>query len=110
MNGFHVSVLRDSEQRQQESVVHWCIKVSTRVEHRVWCPLEGAVESFPLAAVEIDTPFFSGSLLCCVIDDPVADLMLGNVEGVQPIAGLIVELVVSDSSKVSCVTETLLLQ
>jgi hypothetical protein len=49
----------------------------------------GNEEVFPLASVEVDTTYFSGELLCCVIDDPVADLILGNVAGVTPIPGLI---------------------
>jgi len=42
----------------------------------------GKVEVFPLARVNVDTPFYSGILECCVIDRPVADLIIGNLPGV----------------------------
>ena len=32
--------------------------------------------------MNVDTPFYSGVLECCVIDRPVADLIIGNLPGV----------------------------
>lgn len=43
----------------------------------------GRIEVFDLAVVKVVTPYYSGDLLCCVIEDPVADLILGNVVGVS---------------------------
>ena len=43
----------------------------------------GRIEVFPLAVVSVDTPYFSGNVTCCVIDEPVADLILGNLPGVS---------------------------
>eukprot|EP00745_Piridium_sociabile_P030963 TRINITY_DN51384_c0_g2_i2.p1 TRINITY_DN51384_c0_g2~~TRINITY_DN51384_c0_g2_i2.p1 ORF type:complete len:131 (+),score=12.74 TRINITY_DN51384_c0_g2_i2:232-624(+) len=42
----------------------------------------GKIEIFPLAVVNISTPYFSGDITACVIDDPVTDLILGNLPGV----------------------------
>ena len=43
----------------------------------------GKVEVFPLALIPVRTPFYSGEVLTCVIEDPVADLILGNLPGVS---------------------------
>ncbi|PVD27454.1 hypothetical protein C0Q70_12614 [Pomacea canaliculata] len=43
----------------------------------------GRKEVFPLARVQVDTPFFTGPLTCCVIKNPVTDVIIGNVPGVQ---------------------------
>jgi hypothetical protein len=43
----------------------------------------GTIESFPLAMVDVETPYFTGKLRCCVLDDPCADLIIGNVPGVS---------------------------
>ncbi|KAK7092391.1 hypothetical protein V1264_008140 [Littorina saxatilis] len=42
----------------------------------------GRVERFPVALIDIDTPFFAGRVKACVVDEPVCDLILGNIEGV----------------------------
>ncbi|XP_025088626.1 uncharacterized protein LOC112560778 [Pomacea canaliculata] len=43
----------------------------------------GNVETFPVARVYVDTPFYKGYLKCCVIKHPVTDLITGNIPGVQ---------------------------
>ncbi len=43
----------------------------------------GKVEIFPVARVIVCTPFFKGEINCCVIDDPVTDLILGNLHDVS---------------------------
>jgi hypothetical protein len=35
----------------------------------------------PIALVSLDTPYFSGTVEACVIDNPVCDVILGRVEG-----------------------------
>ena len=37
---------------------------------------------FPLALVQVDTPFYKGEVQSCVVDKPVCDLILGNSSGV----------------------------
>lgn len=41
------------------------------------------IETFPVARVLVDTPFYKGYLQCCVIKHPVTDLIIGNFLGVQ---------------------------
>ena len=43
----------------------------------------GRVEEFPLARVKVDCPYLSGIVTCCVLEAPVADLIVGNVPGVE---------------------------
>ncbi|XP_025102703.1 uncharacterized protein LOC112569193 [Pomacea canaliculata] len=45
----------------------------------------GRKEVFPLARVQVDTPFFTGPLTCCVIKNPVTDVIIGNIPGVQEV-------------------------
>ena len=89
VNGFEVSVLRDSG--ATTAGVRKCLVRPDQYVGRSQEVLSfgGNRESFPLAVVDVDTQFFSGKLECCVIEEPVADLILGNVEGVSPIPGLV---------------------
>ncbi|KAK7460350.1 hypothetical protein BaRGS_00038908, partial [Batillaria attramentaria] len=48
----------------------------------------GNRETFPLAIVHVETDRYSGNVCCCVIDKPVIDLLLGNLEAVKPVPGL----------------------
>ena len=91
VNGIHVSVLRDSG--ANTAGVRKALVQSSQYtgETETVRTFGGKLESFPLAKVPVETPFFSGVLVCCVIDDPVIDLIIGNVSGVSPIPGLIVD-------------------
>ena len=39
----------------------------------------GREEEFPLAKVSVESPYFSGEMICCVLDAPVVDFIVGNV-------------------------------
>ena len=43
---------------------------------------DGNKEVFPLALVQVNTPFYNGEVQCCVIGKPVCYLILGNLPGV----------------------------
>ena len=43
----------------------------------------GRVDEFPLAKVSISSEFISGEVVCCVLDTPVADLIVGNIPHVS---------------------------
>ena len=45
----------------------------------------GTVETFPIALMTVDTPYYQGKLRCCVLEDPCADLIIGNVPGVTQV-------------------------
>ena len=90
VNGIQVSVLRDSGAniagvRRGLVLPHQFLKREQEV-----ISFGGQVQTFPLAEVEVQTSFYTGPLVCCVIQDPVVDLIVGNVKGVSSIPGLIV--------------------
>jgi hypothetical protein len=43
----------------------------------------GRVDKFPLAKVVVSSDFISGEVVCCVLDAPVADFIVGNVPQVS---------------------------
>lgn len=42
----------------------------------------GEIHKYPQANVPVQSQYFTGNLICCVLDDPVADLIIGNIPGV----------------------------
>ncbi|KAL8559173.1 hypothetical protein ACOMHN_048420 [Nucella lapillus] len=55
----------------------------------------GRVDEFPLARVDVSSEYITGEIVCCVLEAPVADFIVGNIskdcEGVTVSAGLSVE-------------------
>jgi len=45
--------------------------------------IDGAVKRFPTAIVELDTPYLSGRVQALCMDDPVHDVIIGNVPGAK---------------------------
>ena len=43
--------------------------------------IDGTVLDYPTAYIEIDTKYVKGVVLAALFDDPVADLIIGNVGG-----------------------------
>lgn len=90
VNGVQISVLRDSGATiagVRKALVHPHQYLGTDQEV---ISFGGQIQTFPLAEVDVQTSFYAGPLVCCVIQEPVVDLILGNVKGVSPIPGLIV--------------------
>jgi len=49
--------------------------------------IDGIVKLYPTAMVELDTPYFSGKTKGLYMDNPVQDIIIGNIpgaSGVQP--------------------------
>jgi len=46
---------------------------------------DGGVKVFPVAKVVVQSPYFLGELACCVLEDPVADLIIGNLPGLSKV-------------------------
>ena len=45
--------------------------------------LDGTVRKFPLAKVQVDTPYYVGEVECMCMEKPICDLIIGNFLGVQ---------------------------
>ena len=44
---------------------------------------DGTIKEFPTAKVHVESPFYTGEVVCCVIDTPPYDLVLGNIDGTK---------------------------
>ena len=45
--------------------------------------VDGTVKTFPIAKVYIDTPYFTGSASCLCMENPVYDIVIGNIDGAR---------------------------
>jgi len=45
--------------------------------------LDGTVRCFPVAQIQVDTPYFVGSVKALCLENPLYELVLGNVPGVR---------------------------
>ena len=45
--------------------------------------IDGTVRNLPVAQINVNTPFFSGSTQALCMDNPIYDLILGNITGVR---------------------------
>ena len=43
--------------------------------------IDGVVKRYPTAMVELDTPYFIGKTKVLCMDDPVQDIVIGNIPG-----------------------------
>ena len=45
--------------------------------------IDGTVRRVPIAVVNVDTPYFEGEVTALCMNNPVYDLILGNIDGVR---------------------------
>ncbi|XP_071949807.1 uncharacterized protein [Antedon mediterranea] len=45
--------------------------------------IDGTVRRLPLATIQVNTPYFTGMTQALCMDNPIFDLILGNIEGVR---------------------------
>ena len=45
--------------------------------------VDGTIRKFPLAQIEVSTPYFCGRVEALCIKAPVYDLIIGNIEGAR---------------------------
>ncbi|KAK7088383.1 hypothetical protein V1264_022308 [Littorina saxatilis] len=64
----------------------------------------GNRETIPLAVVPVKTSTYTGNICCCVIDSPVIDLLLGNLEKIHPAPGLFGKVVADEPETPTLVT------
>ena len=79
VNGVRCSVLRDTGATicaVRKRLVQPCQLLGSSVR---CVSFGGREEEFPLAKVSVESPYFSGEMICCVLDAPVADFIVGNV-------------------------------
>ena len=79
-----VQVLRDSG-CNSALVKESLVKQEEMTNKTVSCVLaDGTKRIFPVACIEVNTPFFAGRIDALCMKNPVYDLVLGNIKGVRP--------------------------
>lgn len=83
VNDTRVDVLRDSG--CSTAVVRTGLVHSEQMtgSERICILIDGSKKKFPVAHVNVDSPFFVGDLEVLCMDNPVYDVILGNVAGVR---------------------------
>ncbi|GFS18753.1 hypothetical protein ElyMa_005014900 [Elysia marginata] len=82
VNGISCNLLRDSgcdTIAVSRSLVPPASFTGRSLRVRTFCCRE---RSFPTAVVDLKSPYFSGGVEACVLDNPVADVILGNIKGI----------------------------
>ncbi|XP_072166477.1 uncharacterized protein [Diadema setosum] len=84
VGGHVVSVLRDSgcSTAVVKSVFVRTPQIVAGQKKRVVL-IDGTVREFPIARVWVDTPFYTGEVEALVMEDPMYELILGNIPGVR---------------------------
>ncbi|KAK3895902.1 hypothetical protein Pcinc_000402 [Petrolisthes cinctipes] len=52
---------------------------------------DGQMTAYPLAEVSVKTPYFSGVVTAVCMDNPVYDLIIGNILGATPLQDVLIE-------------------
>ena len=83
VEGQTVSVLRDSG--CSGVVVRKDLVSNNQMTDRVkTCVLiDGTIRKVPVAVIDVDTPYYSGEVEALCMNNPVYDLILGNIDGVR---------------------------
>ncbi|XP_070178993.1 uncharacterized protein [Littorina saxatilis] len=83
VNERECTVLRDSGSTIS-GVRRGLVSKDQLVSRKVTCKtFGGEVLTYPQAKVKVETPYVSGEMVCCVLNDPVADLIIGNIPGIS---------------------------
>ena len=45
--------------------------------------IDGVVKRYPTAVVELNTPYYTGTVKMLCMDTPVQDVIIGNIQGAQ---------------------------
>ena len=82
VNGKVVSVLRDTG--CTSVIVKKDLVTSKQFtgQKRAYISVDKTVRSVPIAEIYIDTPFYTGTVKALCLEDPVCDLIIGNVKSV----------------------------
>ncbi|KAK3801413.1 hypothetical protein RRG08_035164 [Elysia crispata] len=83
VNGVKCTVLRDSG--CSSVIVKRGLVASTvpRVGTQQVCLADGSTRRVPTAVVFIDCPYYKGSVKAALLDEPLYDVILGNIKGVK---------------------------
>ena len=83
INGWPGFVLRDSGFSKAAVRMQYVRPEQYTNEYEHLILMDGTYRKFPKAKLFVDTPYHNGELEAIVIDNPVADLIIGNVEHME---------------------------
>ena len=83
VGGKKVTVLRDTG--CTSAVVHRSLVTMDQMTDKKWsCALtDRTIRTLPVAKLQLDTPYYTGELYAMCVEDPIYDLIIGNIQGVQ---------------------------
>ena len=79
----NISVLRDSGCSGVVIKAEYVKPSEMTGEVKTCILIDGTVRQFPIANIVVDTPYFQGPVSALCMDNPVYDLILGNIPGVR---------------------------
>ena len=78
-----VRVLRDSGCSGAVVKSHLVTGEQLTGEYKSCVLIDGTIRRFPVATIQVDTPFYTGNITALCMKNPVYDLVLGNIDGVR---------------------------
>ena len=82
VNGIECSTLRDTG-CTTVGVRESLVKERDRTGRKIKCAtFSGSVETFETADIHIESPYFTGRVQGCILPNPTADLIIGNIAGI----------------------------
>jgi hypothetical protein len=48
--------------------------------------IDGTIKQYPVAMVSIDTPYYVGTVRAFYVEDPMCDVIIGNIEGARDVS------------------------
>ena len=83
VNDREVEVLRDSGCSTAVARLELIRPTQITNQERSCVLIDGTVRRFPVAKICVDTPYYTGELEVLGVENPIYDLILGNVSGVR---------------------------
>ena len=80
VNGVKVTVMRD-DGATTAGVKRDLVLPHQFTGSKQWVKCFGHLDSYDVATVDVQSPYFTGQLDCCVMDDPVVDIIIGRIKG-----------------------------
>ncbi|KAK7498079.1 hypothetical protein BaRGS_00010667, partial [Batillaria attramentaria] len=80
VNGFHIVVMKDSG-ATTAGIRRSLVQEGQYTGQKQIVRCFGHTQEFEIAKVYVESEYFTGELDCCVLDDPVVDLIIGRIKG-----------------------------
>ncbi|KAJ8020240.1 hypothetical protein HOLleu_39778 [Holothuria leucospilota] len=75
-------------------------------EEKMCVLIDGTVRRFPVAVIDVSTPYFTGKVSALCMNDPVFDLILGNIQGIKNLINVDFKGQSGEIIEKECISET----